>query len=276
MNLTPTTITLITGAASGIGRSLAIQAARRGWHVIATDINETGLAETNQLAGGNLDTHRLDVSKPDDITAFARHIIPTFGGRPLILVNNAGVGLAAGTFWETTETDFDWLLSINLFGVIRMTRAFLPYMIQTNSGHLVNISSVFGFAGVQNQSAYCTAKFGVRGFTETLRMELLDSGVGLTCVHPGGIDTNITRDARIGAGGRVTEAMHQKAAENFKKAAITTPDEAARQIWQAVDKRRTRLVIGSDGKLLDRLTRLFPSGYTRMLKKRLEAAFATE
>ncbi len=276
MNTPSTTVTLITGAASGIGRSLAIQAAQRGLTVIATDINETGLAETNTLAGGSLDTHRLDVSKPDDITDFARQIIPTLDNRPLILVNNAGVALAAGTFWETTETDFDWLLSINLFGVIRMTRAFLPYMVQRDNGHLVNISSVFGFAGVLNQSAYCTAKFGVRGFTETLRMELMDTGVGITCVHPGGIDTGIARDSRIGAGSRVTEAMHKKAAESFKKAAITTPDEAARQIWQAVDKRQTRLVIGSDGKLLDRLTRLFPSGYTRMLKKRLEQAFATE
>ena len=273
--MTPTT-TLITGAGSGIGRSLAIQAAQRGLSVIATDINETSLAETNQLAGGTLDTHRLDVSNPDDIAAFAQHIIPTLDNRPLILINNAGVALAAGTFWETTETEFDWLLRINLFGVIRMTRAFLPYMIQHNNGHLVNISSVFGFAGVLNQSAYCTAKFGVRGFTETLRMELLDTGVGVTCVHPGGIDTNIARDSRIGAGGLVTDAMHKKAAESFKKAAITTPDEAARQIWRAVDKRQTRLVIGSDGKLLDRLTRLFPSGYTKMLKKRLEQAFATE
>lgn len=276
MNLSSNTVALITGAASGIGRSLAIQAAQRGWSVIATDINEVGLAETNQLAGGELHTHRLDVSKPDDITRFARQIIPTLHNRPLILVNNAGVALAAGTFWETTETDFDWLLSINLFGVIRMTRAFLPYMVQTNSGHLVNVSSVFGFAGVLNQSAYCTAKFGVRGFTETLRMELLDTGVGVTCVHPGGIDTNIARDSRIGAGSIVTEDMHKKATENFKKAAITTPDEAARQIWAGVDKRRMRVVIGSDGKLIDRLTRLFPSGYTRMLKKRLETAFATE
>ncbi len=276
MNTPSTTVALITGAGSGIGRSLAIQAARRGLSVIATDINQTGLAETNQLAGGKLETHRLDVSNPDDITAFTGQIIPTLHNRPLILVNNAGVALAAGTFWETTETDFDWLLSINLFGVIRMTRAFLPYMVQTNSGHLVNVSSVFGFAGVLNQSAYCTAKFGVRGFTETLRMELLDTGVGVTCVHPGGIDTNIARDSRIGAGGLVTEAMHKKAAESFKKAAITTPDEAARQIWDGVEKRRMRVVIGSDGKLIDWLTRIFPTGYTRMLKNRLEQAFATE
>jgi NAD(P)-dependent dehydrogenase (short-subunit alcohol dehydrogenase family) len=276
MNPFSNAVVLITGAASGIGRSLAVQAAQRGASVIATDINQIELAETNQLAEGKLETHRLDVSKPDDIVDFARQIIPTLGGRPLILVNNAGVGLAAGTFWETTETDFDWLMSINLFGVIRMTRAFLPYMIQHNNGHLVNISSVFGFAGVMNQSAYCTAKFGVRGFTETLRMELLDTKVGITCVHPGGIDTNITRNSRIGAGGHVTEAMHKKATENFKKAAITTPDQAAQQIWAGIEKGQMRVVIGADGRLIDRITRLFPTGYTKMLKKQLEKAFATE
>lgn len=268
-------VTLITGAASGIGRALAIQAAQKGASVIATDLNTSGLAETNQLAGGKLEIHRLDVSDADAIVAFATQIIPTLNGRPLILVNNAGVGLASGPFSETSLEDFDWLLSINLFGVIRMTKAFLPYLLQTG-GHLVNVSSVFGFAGVQHQSAYCTAKFGVRGFTETLRMELMDTNVGVTCVHPGGIDTNIARASRIGQGGFVTETMHKQGAASFQKAAITTPDEAARQIWSGVERGKTRVVIGSDGRLLDRITRLFPTGYTRMIKKRLDKAFATE
>lgn len=269
-------VTLITGAASGIGRALALQAAQKGAHVIATDINEAGLAETNKLAGGQLETHLLDVSDANAILAFANQIIPTLNGRPLILVNNAGVALASGPFSQTSLDEFDWLLSINLFGVIRMTKAFLPYLLRTNRGHLVNISSVFGLAGIQNQSAYCTAKFGVRGFTETLRMELMGTGVGVTTVHPGGIDTNIARAARLGSGGFVTEAMHRQGAISFKKAAITTPDEAARQIWAGVERRKVRVVIGSDGRLLDRITRLFPSGYTRMIKKRLDAAFATE
>jgi butyryl-CoA dehydrogenase len=269
-------IALITGAASGIGRSLAIQAATRGAHVIATDVNETGLAETNQLAGGNLELHRLDVSDADAILAFADKIMPTLNGRPLLLVNNAGVALASGPFSETSLDDFDWLLSINLFGVIRMTKAFLPYMIQTNNGHLVNISSVFGLAGVQHQSAYCTAKFGVRGFTETLRMELMGTGIGVTTVHPGGIDTNIARAARIGESGFVTEAMHKQGAISFKEAAKTTPDEAARQIWAGVEQRKVRVVIGADGRLIDRVTRLFPSGYTKMIKSQIDKAFKTE
>ncbi len=269
-------VALITGAASGIGRSLAIQAAGRGAHVIAVDVNEAGLAETNQLAGGQLECHRLDVSNADAILAFADTIIPTLNGRPLLLVNNAGVALASGPFSETSLTDFDWLLSINLFGVIRMTKAFLPYLIKTNSGHIVNVSSVFGLAGVQNQSAYCTAKFGVRGFTETLRMELMGTGIGVTTVHPGGIDTNIARAARIGTGGFVSESMHKQGAVSFKEAAKTTPDEAARQIWSGVEKRKVRVVIGADGRLIDRVTRLFPSGYTRMIKNQIEKAFKAE
>lgn len=276
MNPFANAVTLITGAASGIGRALAIQAAQKGAHVIATDINEAGLAETNALAGGKLETHRLDVSDADAIIAFAETIIPTLQGRPLILVNNAGVALASGPFAETTLEEFDWLLGINLFGVIRMTKAFLPYLLERNTGHIVNVSSVFGFAGVMHQSAYCTAKFGVRGFTEVLRMELMDTGIGVTTVHPGGIDTNIARSARIGSGGFVSEAMQQRGVTSFQKAARTSPDEAARQIWRGVERGKVRVVIGADGWLIDRITRLFPSGYTRMMKRQVEKTFGVE
>lgn len=276
MNPFQNAVALITGAASGIGRSLAIQAAGRGAHVIAVDVNRAGLAETNQLAGGKLELHQLDVSDADAILAFAQQIVPMLQGRPLLLVNNAGVALASGPFSETTLADFDWVLRINLFGVIRMTKAFLPYLIQTSQGHIVNVSSVFGLAGVQHQSAYCTAKFGVRGFTETLRMELMDTGIGVTTVHPGGIDTNIARAARLGDGGFVTKAMHKQGAISFKEAAKTTPDEAARQIWAGVEHRKVRVVIGADGRLIDRVTRLFPSGYTKMIKKQIEKAFKAD
>ncbi len=235
MKLTSTTVVLITGAGSGIGRSLAIQAAGCNARVIATDINEAGLAETNKLAGGKLETHRLDVADAEAIAQFAAQLVPGLNGQPLVLVNNAGVALASGPFSETALADFEWLLSINLLGVIRMTKAFMPYLLHTNAGHIVNVSSVFGLAGVEHQSAYCTAKFGVRGFTETLRMELMPTNVGVTCVHPGGIRTNIARNSRIGSGGTVTPALHRQAAISFDKAAKTTADEAARQIWQGVE-----------------------------------------
>ncbi len=273
MNPFDNAVALITGAASGIGRSLVIQAVNKGAYVIATDRNEKGLADTAGLTKADrVETHSLDVADPDAILAFAEKIIPTLAGRRLLLVNNAGVALASGPFADTTLDEFEWLLSINLWGVIRMTKAFLPYLLE-HKGHIVNVSSVFGLAGVMNQSAYCTAKFGVRGFTETLRMELMDTGIGVTTVHPGGIDTNIARNARLGASGLVTEAMRKKGAVSFEKAAKTTAHEAARQIWAGVETGKVRVVIGADGRLLDRLTRLFPSGYTKMIKKQIEAAF---
>ncbi len=274
MKLSHTTNVLITGAGSGIGRSLALQAAGRNVRVIATDINEAGLAETNRLADDKLETHRLDVSDPEAITLFSAQLIPTLNGQPLVLVNNAGVALASGLFSETALSDFEWLLNINLWGVIRMTKAFLPYLLEQNTGHIVNVSSVFGLAGVERQSAYCTAKFGVRGFTETLRMELMETNIGVTCVHPGGVRTNVARNSRIGAGGFVTPTMHRQGAASFEKTAQTSPDEAARQIWEGVEQHKSRVLIGPDARQIDWITRLFPVGYTKMLRAELQKAFA--
>lgn len=267
---------LITGAGSGIGRQLTIQAAVEGAQVIATDVNEAGLAETRQLSSGNVATARLDVSNADAISAFAADTIPTLSGRKLILVNNAGVALGSGPFSETDLSDFEWLLSINLWGVVRMTKAFLPYMLEHRQGHIVNISSVFGLAGVMNQSAYCTAKFGVRGFSDVLRMELLDTPIKITCVHPGGIKTNIASSARVGKGGFVTDAMHRQGAVSFEQAAKTTPEEAARVIWNGVQRNKARVLVGADARLIERLTRLFPTAYVRMMKGQIEKAFNTE
>lgn len=242
---------LITGAGSGIGRQLAVQAAAEGAFVIATDVNEAGLAETKALTAGTITTARLDVSDADAIRRFAADTIPTLAGRKLILVNNAGVGLGSGPFSTTDLDDFEWLLSINLWGIIRMTKAFLPYMTEQNQGQIVNISSVFGLAGVMHQSAYCTAKFGVRGFSDVLRMELLDTPIRVTCVHPGGIKTNIAVSGRIGKGGFVTEAMHKQGVASFEKAARTTPEQAARVIWNGVRRNKARVLIGADARLFE-------------------------
>lgn len=281
MILSPDTTVIITGAGSGIGRQLAIQAAAEGAQVIATDINEAGLAETKQLSSGNVTTARLDVSDADAIRAFAERTISTLAGRKLILVNNAGVALGSGPFSETDLSDFEWLLNINLWGVVRMTKAFLPYMLEHNrnggpGGHIVNLSSVFGLAGVMHQSAYCTAKFGVRGFSDVLRMELLHTPIQVTCVHPGGIKTNIASSARVGKGGFVTDTMHQQGAVSFEKAARTTPEEAARVIWNGVRRNKARVLIGADARLIERLTRLFPTAYVRMMKGQIEKTFNTE
>ncbi|CCH00158.1 short-chain dehydrogenase/reductase SDR [Fibrella aestuarina BUZ 2] len=268
---------LITGAGSGIGRELARQAVERGAIVIATDINEATLAETNQLAGGRLATYLLDVGDAAAIQAFAERVIPTLNpASPLILVNNAGVALASGPFAQTDLVDFEWLLSINLMGVIRMTKAFLPFMQQHNRGQIVNLSSVFGLAGVENQSAYCTAKFGVRGFSDVLRMELLDTGIGVTCVHPGGIKTNIAASARLGQGGFVTEAMHKQGTASFAEAAKTTPQQAASIILDGVARRKARVLIGADARQIEWVTRLFPTRYVSIIKRQIQKAFTYE
>ena len=267
---------IITGAGSGIGRQLTIQAAAEGAHVIATDINEAGLAETKQQALGNVTTARLDVSDADAIRAFTDEITPTLATKRLILVNNAGVALGSGPFLVTDLDEFEWLLNINLLGVVRMTKAFLPYMTTHGSGHIVNVSSVFGLAGVMHQSAYCTAKFGVRGFSDVLRMELLDTNIGVTCVHPGGIKTNIALNARLGKSGFVTDDMRRQGAISFEKVAKTTPQEAARQIWNGVRQNKARVLIGADARQIEWLTRLFPTRYVRLMRRQIEKAFGRE
>jgi NADP-dependent 3-hydroxy acid dehydrogenase YdfG len=269
-------VIIVTGAASGIGQQVAIQAAERGALVIATDINTEGLNNTQKsIADGQCMTFVLDVANAEAIENFAQKIIPMLQNRPLVLVNNAGVALNTGDFLSTSMADFEWLLSINLWGVIRMTKAFLPYMVAQNAGHIVNISSVFGLAGVARQSAYCTAKFGVRGFTETLRMELYDTPIKTTCVHPGGIKTNIARAARVG--GSVSPQEHLQNADMFEdKLTPTLPSEAARQILEAVRTQKQKLVIGNDGKFFNFITRLMPVGYTKYLKKMLDKAQAAK
>lgn len=275
MNPFQNTTVIITGAGSGIGRQLAIQAAAEGARVLATDVNEAGLAATKQQASGQVTSARLDVSDADAIRAFADQTIPTLANHRLILVNNAGVALGSGPFIETGLDEFEWLLSINLWGVVRMTKAFLPHMTAQGTGHIVNLSSVFGLAGVMHQSAYCTAKFGVRGFSDALRMELLDTNIGVTCVHPGGIKTNIATNARRGKSGFVTEAMHRQGTLSFEKAARTTPQEAARQIWNGVRRNKARVLIGADAHQVEWVTRLFPTRYVRLMRQQIEKAFGT-
>lgn len=269
------TVVVVTGAASGIGRQLALQAASRAAAVIATDINTRALEETREIGkqqGLEMEIHALDVSDKTATIHFAEQQIPRLEGRKLVLINNAGVGLFSGNFQQTALEDFEWLLNINLWGTIYMTKAFYPYLLEKNEGHIVNLSSVFGLAGAANQSAYCTSKFAVRGFTETLRMELSGSGIITTSVHPGGIRTNIVK-ASLPKGGVATKAMHRKSVASFEKSAKTTAAEAAGQILKAVEKKRQRLVIGQDGRAIDILSRLFPVRYTEMLKKQIEKTF---
>jgi NAD(P)-dependent dehydrogenase (short-subunit alcohol dehydrogenase family) len=256
---------VITGAGSGIGRALALNLADRGAQLAISDIDLTRAAETAGLcekAGARVVPYELDVANREAILAHATQVVGEFGKVNLV-VNNAGVGLMANVVDMSFE-DLDWLMGINFWGVINGSKAFLPHLIASGDGHLVNISSVFGFVGVPSQSAYNAAKFGVRGFTEALRQEMLIARhpVGVHCVHPGGIRTNIARDARSSE--PVSDAEREKQAADFARAARTTPEQAAATILRGVDRNKPRILIGPDAYVFDAVPRILGAGYQRI------------
>jgi short-subunit dehydrogenase len=261
-------VAAITGAGSGIGRSTAILMARHGCHLALSDVNETGLADTAReckALGVNVTTARIDVADRSAVHNWADATAQAHG-KVNIVINNAGVGLGA-TVEQMSYEDFDWLMGINFWGVVHGTKAFLPHIKKTGDGHVVNISSVFGIIAVPTQSAYNAAKFAVRGFTESLReeMEIEQSGVGVTCVHPGGIKTNIARNARMKTGKEWGMKDQAQGASDFEKLARTTPDEAGQDIVDAILKNRRRQLIGADAVMIDLVQRLLPESYQRIL-----------
>jgi short-subunit dehydrogenase len=262
---------IITGAGSGIGQALAVLSASKGAKVIATDINEKGLEETRQkiiAQNGWINIHSLDVSDSQAITVFAEMVKTTYNPQKIVLVNNAGVGLYSGTFAETPMQDFEWLMNINLYGVIRMTKAFLPIMLAQNNGNIVNVSSIFGIMGVRFQSAYCTAKFGVKGFSDVLKFELMDTGIKVSSVHPGGIKTKIASDARVSEGQNPKQVAADL--EKFERESlINTPEYAAEVIFKGIQKGKSRILIGRDAKIIDILVRTFPDNYFKKIPKSL-------
>lgn len=270
-------VCIVTGAGSGIGRELAIQSAKRGARrVIVTDVSQTGLDETCCLVSdrdARLEPHLFDVGMSDEINDFVQSVLPTLANDRLILINNAGMALCSGRFQDTPLESFERLLDVNLLGVIRLTKGFYGYLLKRGEGHVVNISSVFGLGGMDCQSAYCTSKFAVRGFTETLRMELSDSRVNVTCVHPGGIKTNIVRNSSP-TGTMIDQELYDRIIRDFDKIASTTAEKAALQILDAVERNRTRLVIGFDGLQFDWVTRLFPVRYTAMIIRKYREQFS--
>ncbi|MFD9890969.1 SDR family NAD(P)-dependent oxidoreductase [Amycolatopsis sp. NPDC059027] len=251
-------VAVITGAGSGIGRALALELSRRGARLALSDVDADRAAATAEQAGAAARSYRLDVSDRAAVLAHAEEVAGDFGQVNLV-VNNAGVALGA-TVEEMSWADYDWLMGINLGGVVNGTKAFLPHLIASGDGHIVNISSVFGFIGVPTQSAYNAAKFAVRGFTESLRQEMLIAGhrVGVSCVHPGGIKTNIVRDSR-NAGGEDPE----QAAAGFEKIARTSPEKAALTIVRGIERRSARILIGPDAYVLDAIPRVLGSAYQR-------------
>lgn len=256
-------VAVVTGAGSGIGRQLALQLAAAGARLALSDINAAGLADTVKLlpAGSEVRSYPLDVSKRDEVFAHAAEVQRDFGTAHFIF-NNAGVTLLA-TVEHSTIEEIEWLLGINLWGVIYGTKAFLPMLLAQGEGHIINFSSIFGLLTIPNQSAYHISKFGVRGFTECLAQEMDGRGVGVTSVHPGGIRTAIGQQARLGQFADKTEKRLIPLAE---QSLITPPEELAGAVIKGVAKGKRRIVYGHMARSSDWMARLFPASYSKLLK----------
>ena len=267
----------VTGAASGIGRALALELAARGCDVALADRDEAGLqavaAEISRTHSRKVTAHRVDVSEPQQIADFAQAATSAHPGLNIV-VNNAGVALL-GQFNEIDQAQMDWLMNINFWGVVHATRAFLPHLARQREAHIVNLSSIFGIIAPPGQTAYAAAKFAVRGFSESLRHELqmAASPVRLSVVHPGGVSTNIVRNSRDGTG--VTDnARRAQTIERFDAVAKTTPAAAALRISTGIEKNQPRILIGNDARFMDLLQRFRPGTYWAVLARRIEKAMA--
>jgi len=257
---------VISGAASGIGRSLARRLSARGSPVAVTDIDEPGLTETAASLTGPVLSRVLDVRDAQAQRDFADEVRDWTPAPLGAVFNNAGVAVASSVL-EADPDDDQWLWDINFHGVVNGTRAFLPILVEQDDGAIVNTSSVFGLAGMPNQSAYCSAKFAVRGFTDALRQELRGTGVTAINVHPGGINTNIVRNARFRKDPEGRGRTHEQIAAEFAAITMTQPDKAAEVIHRGVEAGKARILVGPDAYLFDILTRLAPTHYYDVLSR---------
>jgi len=253
-------VAVVTGAASGIGRHTAIELARRGCHVAISDLNMEGLEETASEIRGlnrNVSLHRVDVADKQAMSDFADAVIAEHG-KVNIVVNNAGVSLTV-PFEEQSLDDLEWIVNINLWGVVYGCHFFLPHIKEQDEGHIVNISSVFGLIGVPRQTAYCMCKAAVKGFTESLDMELADTPIGVSCVHPGAIATGIVRNGRQLIDEKETVQANKIIAKGMP------PSKAANIIVNAIESGKKRVVVGRDAKVIETIQRMFPTYYRNLV-----------
>ena len=266
-------IIVITGAGSGMGRAMAVQLAAQGATVLISDINEESLKETQALiqsGKGSCKIYKVDVGDRAQVYDFATSVLNEFKYID-VLINNAGIAIGQAMFEEIPLADFERLININLWGVVHHTRAFLDVMRTRPEAAIVNTSSVFGLMGIPSQIPYCISKFAVRGFTDSLRLELNGTNVSVTCVHPGGIDTNIVRNGIHYRDKDTTIAQ-------FEKMVMTSSDKAASIIIRAIQKRSKRVMVGPDAKLIRFMTQLAPSLVDRFIlrmKKQFHQAGTT-
>ncbi|GAA1691530.1 acetoin dehydrogenase [Mycolicibacterium murale] len=267
-------VVVVTGAGSGIGQALAIELGRRGAKVAISDVDTDGLAVTEErlkAIGAPVKTDRLDVTEREAFLLYADAVKAHFG-KVNQIYNNAGIAFT-GDVEVSQFKDIERVMDVDFWGVVNGTKAFLPHLIESGDGHVVNVSSLFGIFSVPGQSAYNAAKFAVRGFTESLRQEMLakQHPVAVTCVHPGGIKTAIARNATAAEGLDAREL-----AQAFdKKLAKTTPERAAKIILEAVRKKKARVLVGPDAKVLDVVVRLTGSGYQKLFLRAVLKAMPT-
>ena len=255
-------VAVITGAGSGIGRALARRLALEKMSLALADVDVNGLQGTAEQLGNS----NISVSNPGRMEEFASEVVQRHG-RVNLLINNAGVALI-GYFEEISLADIEWLMGINFWGVVYGVKNFLPVLKRQSRAHIVNISSIFGIISPAGQSAYCASKFAVRGFTEVLMHELAGTSVGISCVHPGGIRTNVVARARLGES--VHSSIRDMTLTYFDRVAITSPEDAADRIVRGVRKNEPRILIGDDAIRLDRLQRLLPVRYWQTFLKQVE------
>jgi short-subunit dehydrogenase len=260
-------VVVITGAGSGIGRALALDLARRGSLLALSDVDEVGLAETlaqvTRAGATSVRSDRLDVADRDAFGRYALDVVQEFG-RVNVIINNAGVALA-GDFTDLEYDDIDWIVGVNFWGVVHGTKEFLPHVIASGDGHVVNLSSLFGLVSMPGQSMYNATKYAVRGMTEALREEMLIAGhpVGVTAVHPGGIKTAIARNARVSA----KESKEETAHLFDEKLARMTPERAAEIIVNGILKNRARVLVGIDAHVVHHFAKLLGSRYQDVVAK---------
>jgi short-subunit dehydrogenase len=273
----------VTGAASGIGRALAIELAARGADLALADRDEAGLetvaAEIAAMpaptgAPPKVSLHRVDIGDGEQVQAFAREAIAAHPALNIV-INNAGVALL-GQFHEIDQAQMAWLFDINFWGAVHATRAFLPHLASRPASHLVNLSSIFGIVAPPGQTAYAASKFAVRGFSEALRHELqmANSPVRLSVVHPGGIKTNIVRNSRAGSGVTDNERRVQTI-ERFDAIARTSARDAALRIIRGIERNEPRILIGGDARFMDLLQRFLPATYWKVMAKRISRGGGT-
>jgi NADP-dependent 3-hydroxy acid dehydrogenase YdfG len=256
-------VAVVTGAGSGIGQALAVELARSGAKLAISDVDTQGLADTEErlkAIGAPVKADRLDVTEREAFLTYADVVNEHFG-KVNQIYNNAGIAFT-GDIEVSQFKDIERVMNVDFWGVVNGTKAFLPHLIASGDGHVINISSVFGLFSVPGQAAYCSAKFAIRGFTEALRQEMVLAGhpVGVTTVHPGGIKTAIARNATA------AEGLNQTELANLfdKRMARTSPQRAARVILDAVRKNKARVLVGPDAEVLDIMVRLTGSRYQQL------------